>query len=70
MKNQNGKKKLIAYGYVYIVQAKTPMSCRTIGVYDCEETARERIRELRECFVIKDYEIATINPEEVWGWEE
>lgn len=70
--NQNGKKKLIALGYVYLVHAHNTDThdTRIIGVYESEQTASERVDQLRECFVIKQNEIVTINPEEVWGWEE
>lgn len=66
------KRKLTALGYVYLVHAHNTDThdTRIIGVYESEQTASERVDQLRECFVIKQNEIVTINPEEVWGWEE
>lgn len=66
------KRKLTALGYVYIVHAHNTDThdTRIIGVYESEQTASERVEQLRECFVIRQNEIVTINPEEVWGWEE
>ena len=59
-------------GSVCVVRAFNPekYSSRIIGVYENEETAIERVAELRQYGVILENEHIRYDNEEVWGWEE
>lgn len=71
--NQNGKERKLVYrGSVCVVRAFNPdkYSSRIIGVYENEETAIERVAELRQCWVILENEHIRYDTKEVWGWDE